>query len=222
MGKKIKIVACDDHAVVRNGLTAILNDYPDIVIVGEISNGKELLEKLPSLKPDVVLLDISMPELNGLQALPLLKEQNPNCRVIILSMHDKEAYVYEALRAGAIGYLLKTATAKEIYTAIQKACQGEYFLSSSINANVIKKYITGDDAPVKEETKYELLSEREQHVFRLAVQGYSAKDIAKLLYISPRTVEKHKANLMKKLDISDTVSLIRYAVKIGIIDPDIW
>lgn len=222
MEKKIKIVVCDDHEVVRKGIIKLADDCPDLEVVGEASNGKNAIKKVTDLKPDVVLLDIALPDLNGLLALPLIKEAHPDCQVVIFSMHDKEAYVFEALKFGAIGYLLKIATNKEIYTAIKKASQGKYHLSPEINANIIKKYLSGDEAKLKEETKYDLLTEREQQVFRLIVQGHSSKDIAKVLYISPRTVEKHKANFMKKIDIFDTVSLIRFAMKIGIIDPEIW
>lgn len=222
MEEKIKIVVCDDHEVVRNGIIKLANEHPDLEVVGEAATGKNAIQKIKDLKPDVVLLDIALPDLSGLLALPLIKEAHPDCQVVIFSMHDKEAYVFEALKSGAVGYILKTATNNEIYTAIKKASKGEYHLSPEINANVIKKYVRGDEAILKEETKYDLLTEREQQVFRLTVQGYSPKDIAKVLYISPRTVEKHKGNLMKKMNASTTVSLVRFAIKIGIIDPEIW
>jgi two-component system response regulator NreC len=217
----VKILVADDHAVVREGLRQLLNGQQDMEVVGEAEDGREALEKAKSLRPDVMLIDIAMPRLSGLEAVRLIKEAVPDTRIVVLSMHKKEAYVHQLFAAGALAYVLKASPSSDVLEAIRAAYRGEYFLSSKIKAEVIATYL--EDRRGKPVVGgYELLSEREQQVFRLMVEGSSTNQIADVLCVSPKTVEKHRANVMKKLGMHDLVAMVKYAIKIGVIDPELW
>lgn len=217
----MKILISDDHEIVREGLKQLINRQEDMEVVDESQDGRDTLAKVKSLHPDVLILDITMPHLNGLETLCLIKEAIPDLRVVVFSMHKKEAYARQALASGALGYVLKASPSTEILKAIRAAYRGEYFLSNEINAEVISGYLEArKKAPP--DTGYDLLSEREQQVFRLMVEGNSTKQIADILCVSPKTVEKHRANLMKKLGVNDLVAMVKYAIKINIIDPEHW
>ncbi|MBU0970485.1 MAG: response regulator transcription factor, partial [Proteobacteria bacterium] len=183
--------------------------------------GVDAVEKTRQLLPDVVLLDIAMPNLSGLEAVRLLREAVPEIPIVILSMHAKENYVRQALSSGVLGYVLKDSPSIDILSAIRAARRNEYFLSSKIKAGVIDAYLENKNSQPTVRG-YDLLSEREQQVFRLVVEGKSAKDIASLLYVSAKTVEKHRANVMKKLGVHGRLELLKYAIKIGIVDPVLW
>jgi two-component system response regulator NreC len=217
----MKIMIADDHQIVREGLKQLLNDQEDMEVVGEAQDGRETLLKAKSLRPDVLLLDVTMPKLNGLEAIGLIKEAVPDVRIVVFSMHKKEAYARQALAAGALGYVLKASPSSEIPAAIRAVFSREYFLSHEINAEIIDAYLETrkTSAPVH---RYDLLSEREQQVFRLVVEGNSTKEIADILCVSPKTVEKHRSNFMKKLGVNDLVGMVKYAIKINIIDPEHW
>jgi two-component system response regulator NreC len=217
----MKIMIADDHEIVREGLKQLLSSQPDMEVVGEAQDGRETLLKAKSLRPDVLLLDVTMPQLNGLEAIGLIKEAVPDVRIVVFSMHKKEAYARQALAAGALGYVLKASPSSEILTAVRAAYSREYFLSHEINAEIIDAYLANrkTSSPVH---RYDLLSEREQQVFRLMVEGNSTKEIADILCVSPKTVEKHRSNLMKKLGVNDLVGMVKYAIKINIIDPEHW
>lgn len=190
-------------------------------VVGVATDGKKALENVKKLQPDVVLLDIGMPNLNGLESLVLIKEACIDCQVVILSMHANENYVRQALKSGAMGYVLKASPSSDIIDAIKAASRGEYFLSSKIKANVIESYLKNSKTdPVVRE--YDLLSDREQQVFRMVVQGSSTKEIADILCVSPKTIEKHRTSISGKLGIHGRLELLKYAIKIGIVDPDLW
>jgi two-component system response regulator NreC len=217
----MKVLIADDHIIVREGLKKLLDNEPDITVVGEATDGIEAIEKAKSLRPDIVVLDIAMPRLSGLEAVHLIKEALPEVKIVVLSMHKREAYVHQVFSSGALGYVLKASPSEEILEAIRTAYRGEYFLSSKIRSDVINVYLkSGREKPVVR--GYDLLSEREQQVFRLVVEGNSTDTIADILCISPKTVEKHRASVMKKLDIHDLLGLIKYAVKVGIVDPELW
>lgn len=217
----MKIMIADDHQIVREGLKQLLNDQEDMEVVGEAQDGRETLLKAKSLRPDVLLLDVTMPKLNGLEAIGLIKEAVPDVRIVVFSMHKKEAYARQALAAGALGYVLKASPSSEILAAVRAVFSREYFLSHEINAEIIDAYLETrkTSAPVH---RYDLLSEREQQVFRLVVEGNSTKEIADILCVSPKTVEKHRSNLMKKLGVKDLVGMVKYAIKINIVDPEHW
>ena len=218
---KIRVLIADDHAIVREGLRQLLNGQTDMEVAGEAEDGRQALEKVKSFHPDVILLDIAMPHLNGLEVISLIKEAAPETQVVVLSMHSKETYVQQVLSSGALGYVLKASPSTDILEAIRMAHRDEYFLSSRLKAEVIGKYLkTKRSAPALR--GYDLLTEREQQVFRLVAQGHSTSRIADILCVSPKTVEKHRTSLMNKLVVHDRLELLKYAIKIGIVDPELW
>ena len=218
---KIRVLIADDHAIVREGLRQLLNGQTDMEVAGEAEDGRQALEKVKSFHPDVILLDIAMPHLNGLEVISLIKEAAPETQVVVLSMHSKETYVQQVLSSGALGYVLKASPSTDILEAIRMAHRNEYFLSSRLKAEVIGKYLkTKRSAPALR--GYDLLTEREQQVFRLVAQGHSTSRIADILCVSPKTVEKHRTSLMNKLVVHDRLELLKYAIKIGIVDPELW
>jgi two-component system response regulator NreC len=217
----MKILVADDHAVVREGLKQLLAGQPDMDVVGEAQDGQEALEKAKVLRPDVTLLDIAMPRLSGLDAVRLIKEAVPETQIVVLSMYEKEAFVHQVFNSGALGYVLKAASSSDVIEAVRAAHRGEYFLSSKIRAEVIGTYL--ESRKEKPSVRgYDLLSDREQQVFRLVVEGNSTAKIADILCVSPKTVEKHRANVMKKLGVGDLLAMVKYAIKIGVIDPELW
>ncbi len=218
---KIRVLIADDHAVVREGFRKLLEEQPDMDVVGEAGDGLQAVKKVKAHSPDVALMDIQMPELNGLEAVNLIKEAVPDTQVVLLSMHNKDAYVHQALASGALGYVLKASPTSEILEAIRTVNRGEHFLSSKISTQIIKSFLKSRTEKPPE-SGYDLLSEREQQVFRLLVEGRSTSEIADILCISSKTVEKHRANVMKKLDIHNMVEMVKYAIKIGIIGPELW
>lgn len=219
--RKIKILIADDHAIVRNGLRRLLEEQPDMNVAGEAVDGLEAVKKVKSLRPDVAVIDIAMPKLSGLEAVSLIKEAVPTTQVVLLSMHEKDAYVDRALSSGAKGYVLKASPTSDVLEAIRAVHHSKYFLSSKVNAQIIDTYLKNR----KEKngvSGYNLLSEREQQVFRLLVEGRETSETADILCISLKTVKKHRANIMKKLKVHNMVEMVKYAVKIGIIGPELW
>lgn len=218
---KIRVLIADDHAVVRSGLRQLMGDQPDLEVVGEAGDGREALEKVKTLKPDVIVLDIAMPGVSGLEAAALIREAVPSCQIVVLTMHGKENFVRQVLSSGALAYVLKASPVEDVLTAVRAAHRGEYFLSSKIEAEVVGAYLDHRrEAPAVR--GYDLLSEREQQIFRLVAEGNSTNQIAEVLCVSPKTVEKHRTNIMKKLGIKDRLEVVKYAVRIGIIDPQLW
>ncbi len=218
---KIRVLIADDHAVVRSGLRQLMGDQPDLEVVGEAGDGREALEKVKSLKPNVIVLDIAMPGVSGLEAAGLIKEAVPSCQIVVLTMHGKENFVRQVLSSGALAYVLKASPVQDVLAAVRAAHRGEYFLSSKIEAEVVGAYLDHRrEAPAVR--GYDLLSEREQQIFRLVAEGNSTNQIAEVLCVSPKTVEKHRTNIMKKLGIKDRLDVVKYAVRIGIIDPQLW
>ena len=218
---RIKILIADDHAVVRGGVRQLLTSQADMEIVGEADDGISAIKLTKSLKPDVLLLDIGMPGLNGLEAIGLLREAVTKTRIVILSMHSKESYVHQTLSAGASGYVLKASPSADILNAVRAAYRNEYFLSSTIKADVIEVYLQSrKHTPVAR--GYDLLSEREQQVFRMVVEGKSSSEIADILCVSIKTIEKHRGAITSKLGIHGRLELLKYAIRIGVVDPDLW
>jgi DNA-binding NarL/FixJ family response regulator len=219
--KKIRILIADDHAIVRDGLRQLLNSQADMEVTGEAEDGREALKKVKTLRPDVILLDIAMPRLSGLEVINLIRETSTETQVVVLSMHAKETYVQQVLASGALGYVLKASPSTDILEAIRTAHRGEYFLSSRLKAEVIGQYLKTRPAAVAVRG-YDLLTEREQQVFRLVAQGHSTAQIAEILCVSAKTVEKHRTGLMNKLGVHNRMELLKYAIKIGVVDPDLW
>lgn len=222
--KPIRVLLADDHNLVRAGIRALLQNVPEVEVVAEAENGRQVLGLVAKTKPDIVLMDIAMPELNGLDATAQLIKEHPKLRIIILSMHATEAFVLEALRAGASGYLLKGAATPELGLAIQAVARGETYLSSAVSGHVIEAFKrtpggdTRQDAqPGRDETN---LTPRQREVLQLIAEGRSTKEIAQRLNISVKTAKTHRSELMRRLDLHDVAALVRYALQIGLVSQD--
>jgi two-component system, NarL family, response regulator NreC len=207
-----RILLADDHALIRQGLKTLLESQ-GLHVVGEASDGQEALHWAEKSRPDIAILDIGMPVLNGVDAARELKKSSPNTKVILLTQHDEHQYVIEGLRAGARGYVLKHQAANDLVQAIREVCRGSVYLSPSISRTVVDAYLS------KTYASTDPLSGRERQVLQLIGEGKSTKDIAMSLGISVKTAESHRARLMKKLDIHETASLVRYAIRRGLIQP---
>ena len=215
--KRLRVVLADDHALVRAGLRKLLESMSDIEIVGEADDGLALLALVEHLQPDLVLLDIAMPRLNGLQATARLAAAWPETRVLILSMHQSEEYVRQALHHGASGYLLKDDAPVELDRAIEAMRRGETYLSPAVTKGVLDDYVQrlrGDEPPAGQ------LTPRQREVLMLIAEGLSTKEIAQRLVLSVKTVETHRSQLMKQLDIHDVAGLVRYVLSVGLILSD--
>jgi DNA-binding NarL/FixJ family response regulator len=211
----INVFIADDHGVVRDGLRFLMEAQEDIEIVGESSDGFQAVRRVESLHPDVVIMDISMPRLNGIDATAFIRQQCPSAQVIILSMHVSTEHIYRALKAGARGYLIKESAGQEVVDAIRIVHAGHRYLSTQINETVIEDYIAlyGTEQPVK---PLEKLSLREREIMQMVVEGNTSEKIAGLLYLSPKTVETYRSRMMQKLDIKDMPTLVKFAIKQGI------
>jgi DNA-binding NarL/FixJ family response regulator len=216
-------VIVDDHPLFREGLKSIISRNPELELVGETGVGKEALRLAENLKPDMIVMDISLPDINGIELTRDIKELSPPTRVLIVSVHSKIDYITAAFQAGASGYVVKDAPSAKILQALELVSQGEYFLDASISYQVVKKLSEFPEQKAKTtDTFYSSLTTREQEIFRLLAEGLKIKDIADKLFISPKTVENHKTNIMAKLNLHSTLDLVRYAVKLGIIDVEYW
>lgn len=213
---KTRVLVVDDHTLVRKGLVSILDRDAGIEIVGEAENGREALAKVPALSPQIVLMDISMPDLNGLEATHQMKRRFPEVKVLILTMHADEEYVAQILRAGASGYVLKKAAPAELLMAIHAVSRGDSFLSPSISRTVIAGYIQQTGAMAVQE-RYSMLTPREREILQLIGEGLSTRLIADRLCISVKTAETHRSHIMEKLELHGTAALIKYAVRKGIV-----
>jgi DNA-binding NarL/FixJ family response regulator len=210
--KRIRILLADDHAVVRQGFRMILSSHPDLEIVGEAGNGREAVELAASLRPDVVVMDVAMPELNGIEATRRLTAENPHIRVVALSMHKDSVYVREILRAGARGYLLKDSVADDLVAAVRAVAGGEGYLSPAISNAVLDDYRKHVTNPI------DLLSSREREVLQMLAEGKTNKEIAVTLNLSVYTVDAHRGRIMEKLNVHSISELVRFAVRNGLID----
>ncbi len=214
--KKTKVLIAEDHTIVRQGLSALINRQPDMAVVGEAGDGKEAIEKTKELCPDVILMDIAMKHMNGLEATARIKKIAPEVKVLVLTMYENEEYIFQILRAGASGYLLKEAAMNDLISAIKAVKKGESYLSPSISKKVIEDYIRRAELGEKA-TINDILSDREREILQLIAEGHTYDDIASILCISKKTVETHRANIMDKLDIHDKVGLVKYAIRKGLI-----
>jgi DNA-binding NarL/FixJ family response regulator len=217
---KIKVVIAEDHTIVRKGLCALLEGEPDIEVIGEAENGREAIKIVEKLLPDVVVMDIAMPGLNGLDTTRQLKKRIPKLKILILTMHDNEEYIFETLRAGASGYLIKRSAPNELISAIQSVYRDESFLSPAISKKVIDGFVQRGGQAVIEHEDYKKLTAREREVLQLIAEGNANREISRLLHISIKTVESHKAHIMEKLDIRNIAELTRYAIRKGLINLD--
>jgi DNA-binding NarL/FixJ family response regulator len=216
MAEKLRLLLGDDHTLVRHGLRKILEERADWEIVGEADDGRSAVKKAVALQPNVAILDIGMPLLNGIDATRQIVHKAPNVKVLILSMHSDETYVTRALNAGATGYLLKDSAGKDLIKAVTAVSQGEAFFSPAVSRLMLDDYMRRA-ASSGVTDRYDTLSDREREIFQLVAEGRSNKEVAELLGISPATVETHRARILQKLDIHNTAELVLYAVRRGVI-----
>jgi len=215
--KPIRVLLADDHTLVRAGLRGLLEGLQGVEVVGEAGEGQETLRLAKTLRPDVVLLDIGMPGLNGLEVAGRLATIDPAIRVLILSMHSTEEYVVRALRAGSAGYLLKGSAVAELEVALRAVARGDTYLSPAVSKHVVDDYVRRTGGA---EDPLEALTPRQREILQLAAEGQSSKEIATQLGISYRTVEAHRAQLMERLGLHDLAGLVRFAVRVGLVRPE--
>ena len=220
MDRPIRIILAEDHTIVRQGLARLLEDQPGLEVVGEAENGRTAVEKALTLKPDIAILDITMPLMNGIEAAKKIRKHLPETKILILSMYSHEHYIHELLETGISGYLLKDSSGRDIIKAIHAAMNGETFLSPSISKKVVESYLSPRKGSPREE-RYKLLSNREREVFQLIAEGHSTREIAETLYVSVSTVKSHRSKIMEKLGIDNPVHLVHFAIQLGLVDPDL-
>jgi len=216
MENKVRIVLADDHTILREGLRALLSADPNIDIIGEAQDGREAVRCVENLGPDLLLMDLSMPRMSGLDAISEIKKRFPETKIIALTVHKTEEYLLTTLQAGVNGYVLKDATHDELVMAIHSVMAGKPYLSPGISEKVIEGYLEGKEDNLSV-SSWQKLSQREREVLKLIAEGYKNKEIAEDLCISLKTVEKHRANLMKKLDLHNAAGLTVYAVEKGLV-----
>lgn len=217
-GSKIRIVIADDHGIVREGIRMILASQEDFEVVGEASTGREAVELARHMKPDVVLMDISMPDLNGIEATRRIREELPSVQVLGLTMHEEENYVFQMLKAGGAGYVLKRAASEDLVAAVRAVHRGEAFLYPSVAKLVVRDYLERAGRQ-EQDTSLDGLTEREREVLTLIAEGLTNQEIAQRLFISVKTVQTHRAHIMEKLNLHDRTELVRYAIRKGLIEP---
>lgn len=214
---RIRVLIADDHALLREGICALLRSYDDIDVVGEAGDGREAIEKARRLKPDVVLMDIAMPGLGGLEATLELRKLDPPPKILVLTQYDNKEYVIRFLKAGAAGFVIKKAVGTELVSAIRSVAQGDSYLYPSITRDVIEEYLK-EAKPGKGEGDYEDLTDREKQVLKLIAEGHTSKEIASILGISVKTVMGHRTHLMEKLGLHSRTELVKFAIRKGLIE----
>jgi RNA polymerase sigma factor (sigma-70 family) len=216
----LRVLLVEDHAIVRQGIRALLDEEPDIAIVGEAADGNQALALAQSLRPEIVLMDLNLPGLSGIEATRQVLQLLPDVRVLVLSMYDSEEYVFRALRAGASGYVLKQSTSTELVMALRAVAAGSTFLSPGISQILISDFMRRADAQTTTDDALSILTPREREVLELIARGLTNRQIAERLHISIKTVETHRGNMMQKLDVHDRAELIKFAIDSGVISID--
>lgn len=216
MKSKHRIVLVEDHTILREGLRSLLHEHDNLEVIGEAADGRTAIRLILSKKPDLVLMDLSMPKMNGFEAIREIKKTESDIKIIALTVHNTEEYILMTLQAGADGYVLKDATHDELIMAIRQVLSGKRFLSPSVSGKVIAGYLEGKKNATPQ-TQMDMLTQREREVLKLIAEGYKNKEVADFLCISLKTVEKHRANLMRKLDLHNTSALTLYAVEKGLV-----
>jgi DNA-binding NarL/FixJ family response regulator len=216
MSQKVRIVIAEDHTILREGLRSLLSSNPIFEIVGEAEDGREAIRCVEKFKPDLILTDLSMPRMNGMEAIKEIKKESPATKVLVLTVHRAEEYILATFRAGADGYILKDSTHSELVMAVKKVLSGKHYISPEISEKVIEGYLEGKKT-LKSRTSWETLTQREREILKLIAEGYKNKKIAEDLCISIKTVEKHRANLMGKLDLHSIQALTAFAIERGLV-----
>lgn len=216
MQGKSRILIAEDHTILREGLRALLTTDSEFEVVGEARDGREAIRHCDSLAPDLVLMDLSMPKVHGFEAIKEIKKQHPNIKIIALTVHKRDEYILATLQAGADGYILKDAHHDELVAAIRNVLQGKHYLSPEISGTVIGGYLNGKKE-LKTKSSWDTLTQREREILKLIAEGYKNKEIADFLFISQKTVEKHRTNLMKKLDLHNVAGITAFAMEKGLI-----
>ena len=223
MVKKRSILIVDDHPLVREGLKAIIKQSSKFEVVGEAGTAREGLGTAEELKPDLAVVDISLPDQNGLELARKIRSALPETGILVISMHSRIDYVTEAFRAGANGYMVKESAAGRLINALESVARGDYYVDHSLSPQVVQELMRSPDKATRIiDATYRSLTPREQEIMRMLAQGLSAKEIAGRLFISPKTVENHRTNIMDKLGLRNSIELARYAAKLGLIDVDEW
>lgn len=217
MKRPYRIVIAEDHTILRQGLGALLSSNPDFEIVGEAEDGHESVRLVETLSPDLILMDLSMPKMTGIEAISEIKKRSTDTKIVVLTVHKGEEYVLSALKAGSDGYVLKDANRDELAIAIKKVLEGKRYLSPEISGKVIEGYLEGKKS-LRTKTSWETLTQREREVLKLIAEGYKNKEVAEALFISPKTVEKHRSSLMDKLDLHNIAALTAFAMEKDLID----
>lgn len=213
---KTKVVIVEDHKLFREGLKSLLFDKEGLEVVGEAGDGIEAIRTVKRCRPDLILLDLSMPKMNGISVMKEIKGQFPEIKIMALTIHESDQYVLEAFDAGADGYCLKDAGRNELMVAVDSVLQGKRYISPSISDNVLEGYLTGRKK-LKSKTSWDTITQREREVLKLLGEGYQNKEISDMLHISVKTVEKHRANIMNKLDLHNAATLTAYAIEHGLV-----
>ena len=223
MSPKKRIIIVDDHPLFREGLKAILARNQKYEVIGETGTARQGLQMAKELKPDLMLLDISLPDQNGIELVHDILKFIPKLRVLIISVHSKIDYIVRAFQAGATGYLVKESAADKLLEGIDTVLKGDFFMDTSVSQQVVKKLV-GLPATEKmgSDSEYDALTPREQEIMTLLAEGLSIQQVADKLFISPKTAENHRSNIMRKLNLNSTIELVRYAAKLGLIDIDLW
>lgn len=216
MKARHKVVIAEDHTILREGLRALLSAASDLEVVGEAADGRQAIRLVKELRPDLILTDLSMPKMNGVEAIREIKRRAPDTKVLALTVHKAEEFILEVLQAGADGYILKDASSKELTLAIKSVLGGKRYLSPSVSQMVIEGYLEGRKS-MPSSSPWDTLTKREREILKLIAEGHKNKEIADYLYISVKTVEKHRANLMKKLDLHSAAALTAYAMERGLV-----
>jgi DNA-binding NarL/FixJ family response regulator len=218
MSKKARIFIVEDHQLFREGLKSMLNSRGDIEIIGEAEDGLDALRFINRLIPEMVLLDLSIPKISGISVIKEIKRDHPKIKILALTIHESDQYVLEAFDAGVNGYCIKDASRQELMVAIDSVLQGKSYISPGISDQVIEGYLDGRKT-LKEESDWDTVTQREKEVLKLLAEGYTNKDIAAFLHISVKTVEKHRSNLIRKLDLHNVAQLTTYAIQKGLVEP---
>ncbi|MCG7870817.1 MAG: response regulator transcription factor [Candidatus Thiodiazotropha lotti] len=215
---KKKIIIAEDHNILRAGLKALLTSNPQFDVIGEADNGRDAIRRVIELKPDLVIMDLNMPGMNGMDAIREIRERDAEIKTLVLTVHNEEEYVLASLKAGANGYVLKDATQNELMTAAERVLNGKTYLSAEITEKVVNSYLQTNNVNNEPLTRWDTVTQRERQILKLIAEGHTNKSMADYLCISVKTVEKHRANLMKKLDLHNVSALTTYALEKGLIN----